>query len=160
MPLVYRQLRALAGNYMKRERSGHTLQPTALVHEAYIRLIDNSRIDWKGKTHFLAIAAKEMRRVLIDSAKSKGRRKRGGGLHQITLNEGIFQNEAHPVDVLDLHEALERLRELNARQAQVAELRFYAGMTGKEIAEVVGVTERTVKNDWRVAKAWLRTELS
>jgi RNA polymerase sigma factor (TIGR02999 family) len=159
LPLVYRELRALAAAYMRRERPGHTLQPTALVHEAFIRLVDESRINWRGRTHFFALAARQMRRILIDSARSRNARKRGGGLHRVTLDEGLLTSAGPTFDVLALDEALRRLARLNDRQAQVVELRFFGGLSVEETAQFLGVSAPTVKNDWRAARAWLLREL-
>jgi RNA polymerase sigma factor (TIGR02999 family) len=145
---------------MRQERSDHTLQPTALVHEAYIRMIDVDRIDWQGKTHFFAIAARQMRRVLIEHARKAGAQKRGARPQMISLDENLAVTEERTVDLLALDEALEKLAGRNERHAQVAELRFLAGMSEKETAFALQVSERTVREDWRVARAWLARELS
>jgi RNA polymerase sigma factor (TIGR02999 family) len=157
METVYGELRALAGRYMRAERPSHTLQPTALVHEAFLRLVGQT-VEWHGRAHFFAIAAQEMRRVLIDHARRHGRDKRGGALRQVSLDGNALEEET-PVDVLALHEAIERLAACDARQARVVELRFYGGLTMPEIAELLGVSEKTAANDWRFAKAWLRHAL-
>ena len=159
LPLVYDNLRALAADYLRGERPGHTLQPTALVHEAYIKLVDIKRIDWKGKTHFFAMAARQMRRVLVDHARARSAQKRGAAL-RVTLDErrdGALSSD--PTDLLALDEALGRLAEADPRQAQVAELSLFAGMKLGEIAAVVKVSERTVKNDWRFARVWIMHQL-
>ncbi|MCP3997178.1 MAG: sigma-70 family RNA polymerase sigma factor [bacterium] len=158
LPLVYEKLRAVAGSYMKGERSDHTLQPTALVHEAYLRLIDVARMDWKGKTHFFAMAATEMRRVLVDHARARSARKRSGG-KRVTLHESAGLVEGQPVDLIDLSDALDRLAKLSARQCKVAELRFFGGLNVPETAFALGVSERTVKDDWKFARVWLLREL-
>ena len=159
LPLVYTNLRALAAKYLRGERSDHTLQPTALVHEAYLKMVDVKRIDWQGKTHFFAMAARQMRRVLVDHARAHSAQKRGAALC-VTLDEGRAPGQfADPTDLLALDEVLEQLAGANPRQAQVAELRLFAGMQIDEIAAMVQVSERTVKSDWRFAKAWLTRQL-
>jgi RNA polymerase sigma factor (TIGR02999 family) len=159
LPLVYSELRALAGAYMKRERPDHSLTPTAVVHEAYLRLIDNSRTDWRGKTHFFAVAAVQMRRVLVDHARAHAARKRGGDRLRISITETADLEAAISLDVLALNEVLDRLAVLSPRQARVVELRFFGGLGVRETALCLQVSERTVKEDWRVARAWLRREL-
>jgi len=159
LPLVYNELRALAARFMRREKPDHTLQPTALVHEAYVRLVDESRVDWRGKTHFFALAARQMRRVLIDSARSHQAQKRGGGLGRVTLDEALLPSAGPSFDVFALDEALQRLADLSSRQAQVVELRFFGGLSVEETAQFLGVSAPTVKNDWRAARAWLLREL-
>jgi RNA polymerase sigma factor (TIGR02999 family) len=160
LPLVYDQLRALAASYLRAERPDITLQPTALVHEAYLRLIANDRIDWKGKTHFLAMAATQMRRILVDHARARDAHKRGGGQRTITLDEEVLAGVKPSVSLLALDEALLRLAARSGRQARVAELKIFGGLQTREIALSVGVSERTVKEDWRVARAWLMKELA
>lgn len=160
LPLVYEELRRLAGAYMRGERRSHTLQSTALVHEAYLRLEKHKKPSWKGKTHFFAIAAVEMRRVLVEHARARNAEKRGGGLREVTLDEGVAVTPRQTVDILALDEALTRLAALNARQAVVAEYRIFAGLTEAEMATILGVSERTVREDWRIARTWLRRQLS
>ncbi len=160
LPLVYVELRKLASHLMRRERRGHTLQPTALVHEAYVRLIDNTRIDWQGKTHFLAIAAKEMRQILVQHARAHKARKRGAGATRVTLDENVVPTPERTFDVLAVDEALDKLSALSPRQGQVVELRYFAGLSVNEAAYALGVSERTVKQDWQVAKTWLMRELT
>ena len=160
LPLVYANLRALAANYMRQERSDHTLQPTALVHEAYIKMIEVEKIDWQGKTHFFAIAARQMRRVLVEHARKAKAQKRGARPQRISLDENVAVTEERTVDLLALEEALEKLARRNQRHSEVAELRFLAGMSEKETAFALGVSERTVREDWRVARAWLSRELT
>jgi RNA polymerase sigma factor (TIGR02999 family) len=159
LPLVYTELRALAARYLRSERAGSTLQPTALVHEAYLRLIGNERIDWKGKTHFKAMAATQMRRILVDHARARGAKKRGGG-RPITLTETLLSTATPSPDLLALDQALGRLAARSPRQGRVAELKLFAGLPSTEIAFSLGVSERTVKEDWRVARAWLMKEIA
>jgi RNA polymerase sigma factor (TIGR02999 family) len=160
LPLVYDQLRALAAGYMRRERADHTLQPTGLVHEAYLRLVDGSRIDLQGKTHFFALAATQMRRVLADHARARNAAKRGGGARKVTLHDVAAIHPDGVVDMLALDEALHRLADESPRQVRVVELRFFGGLSVEATARFLGVSKSTVKGDWRVAKAWLARELS
>jgi RNA polymerase sigma-70 factor (ECF subfamily) len=159
MPQVYDRLKSLARHYMAGERSGHTLQPTALIHEAYLRLVDIDRVDWQGKTHFFAVAATQMRRVLVDHARGIAASKRGGDRLRVTLGDDAALLEQDPVQLIALDEALGRLAEESERQASVVEMRLFAGMEVKEVAAALGVSERTVKSDWRFARAWLLREL-
>ena len=162
-PVVYDQLRRLAGSYLRNENAGHTLQATALVHEAYLKLVDQSRVDWKGRTHFFAVGAKVMRRILIDYARSRKRAKRGGDWLRITLSglQGSpLGRDLDPAQFLALHTALEKLALLDARQARVVELRFFAGLTMSEVAEALGVSKRTADDDWAKARSWLEQELA
>ncbi len=160
LPLVYRELRSIAARYMRRERAGHSMQPSDLVHEAYLRLVDESRIGWRGKTHFLAMAATEMRRILVEHARSRLAKKRGGRPTRVTLDENLDLAREDSLDILVVHEALENLEVSNERRAKVVELRVFGGMTVPEVALALGVSERTVKVDWRIAKAWLHRELT
>jgi RNA polymerase sigma factor (TIGR02999 family) len=162
MPLVYDDLRRRARAYMSRERPGHTLQPTALVHEAYMKLVDQSRVNWRGRTHFFAIGAQAMRRILIDHARGHGREKRGGEWQRVTLSAPLKSDESglDLVELLNLDRALEKLDGLDERQAKIVELRFFAGLKMSEVAEVLGVSKRTVEDDWVHARAWLKHELS
>ena len=160
IPLLYAELRALAGKQMRSEREGHTLQPTALVHEAYMRLVGGQPVRWQDRAHFFAVAAGTMRRILVDHARRQGTAKRGGGRHRVTLHEGLAAEDEGEVDVLALEEALVRLREVDERAARVVELRFFAGLEIEEAAEVLDVSAGTIKRDWRFAKAWLARELS
>jgi RNA polymerase sigma factor (TIGR02999 family) len=160
LPLVYRELRDLAAELMRRERPGHTLTPTAVVHEAYLRLIDNTRIDWKGRAHFFAIAAKEMRQVLVRHALNRKAQKRGGKATRITLNDDVAVTPVRTIDILALNEALGQLAALSPRQSRVFEFRALAGMSVAETAFILEVSERTVKEDWRAARAWLARELT
>jgi len=160
LPLVYDRLRSLAARYMRSERRDHTLQPTALVHEAYLRLVDRTRVDWQGKTHFYAVAATQMRRVLAEHARARRAGKRGGGARKVTLEDLVGITAGGLVDVLALDEALEKLAQASPRQGRVVELRFLAGLSIEETAHVLDVSVGTVKGDWRVARAWLARELS
>jgi RNA polymerase sigma factor (TIGR02999 family) len=160
LPLVYRELRELAAGYLGRERPDHTLQPTALVHEAYLKLIDQTRVDWKGRTHFKAVAAQAMQRLLVDHARASGREKRGGRWRRVPMYDA-FQLGGHDrLDSLDLTDALQKMRELDERQTSVVELRLFGGLTGEETARMLGVSVRTVERDWKMGQAWLRRELS
>jgi RNA polymerase sigma-70 factor (ECF subfamily) len=162
-PIVYEELRRLARGYMSREPAGHTLQPTALVHEAYLKLVDQTRADWKGKTHFFAVGARVMRRLLVDHARERGAHKRGAGWRRVTLSGILDSAPAEglgPERLLDLNAALEHLAELDEREARVVTLRSFGGLTVEQVAEVLGVSRRTVDNDWRHAQAWLRRELA
>ena len=160
IPLVYAELRGLASRLMRMERPGHTLSPTALVHEAYVRLIDNSRIDWQGKTHFFAVAAREMRQVLVRHALTHKAEKRGGDAARVTLDDAAAVTEQPTVDIVALHEALTQLEALSSRQGRVVELRMFAGLSVAETAFVLGVSERTIKGDWRAARAFLARKLT
>lgn len=159
MPLVYQELRQLAERYLGREPHGHTLQPTALVHEAFLRLMDAPRLEPNGQTHFFAIAANVMRRVLVEHARARRAAKRGGGHLQLTLDSELAILPAPDMDLLALHEALERLAELDPRQARVVELRFFGGLSMEDVAAELGMSKRTVEDDWALARAWLRREL-
>jgi len=160
VPRVIGELRRLARHYMRNERVGHTLQPTALVNEAYLRLADYRQMDWKSRSHFFGVAAAVMRQVLIDYARRHRAGKRGGRLQSIPLEEaGELLSPEQSREVLQVHEALERLTTLNARHAKVVELRYFGGLSVEETAEVLGVAAITVKRDWALARAWLRTQL-
>ncbi len=160
MPLVYEELRRLAHKYFRHERAGHTLQPTALVHEAYLRLVDQAGVDWQGRTHFYAVCAKVMRRVLLDYARGRQRARRGGGQRKLDLDSDLLPTELDQTEVLALHEAIEELTRLDPRQAHIVELRFFGGLNMEEVAHVVGVSKRTAEDEWTHAKAWLRTRLA
>jgi RNA polymerase sigma-70 factor (ECF subfamily) len=163
MGAVYDNLRQLARSYLRRERQGHVLEPTALVHEAYLRLVDQTRVDWRGRTHFFAVGAKMMRRVLVDEYRRHDRKKRGGDLAQVTFTEAItpvLGRTLAPEDVLALEDALVELRKLDKRQAQIVELRFFAGLKVDEVAKWLQVSKRTVEADWTHARAWLRRTLA
>jgi len=160
LPLVYDELRALAGRHMRRERPDHTLQPTALVHEAYLRLVDGGRIDLRGKTHFFALAAIQMRRILADHARARNAAKRGGAAKKVTLGDAAAFRTDGVVDMLSLDEALAKLNRESPRQCRVVELRYFGGLSIEETARALDVSPSTVKGDWRVARAWLARELS
>lgn len=161
VPLVYDELHRQARRYLSRERSGHTLQTTALVHEAYIRLIEYRFVDWQNRAHFFGMAANMMRRILVNYAVSQNRQKRGGSDEKVPLDEGLqVAVEDRDVDLLALDKALNELATLDERQAQIVELKFFSGLSIEETAEVLKVSPATVKRDWVMAKAWLRAELA
>jgi len=160
IPLVYRELRSMAAAFLRRERPGHTLQPTELVNEAYLRLVEQKRVDWQGKTHFFAVGAQAMRRVLVDHARARLRRKRGGGVRPVEFSESLQISSGRDGDVLALEEALQALERLDPAQARMVELRFYGGLTVAEVAEVMGLSKRSVEREWTMVRAWLRRELS
>ncbi len=159
MPLVYDELRRLARRYVQRERAT-TLQATALVHEAYLRLAKDKKQNWQGRTHFLAIAAIAMRRILVERARARAASKRGGSRTRITLDESLVADKGKPVDLLALDHALTTLASLDAQQARIVELRFFGGLTVQETADAVGVSPASVKRGWTMARAWLRREVS
>jgi RNA polymerase sigma-70 factor (ECF subfamily) len=160
LPLVYGELRRLAAQRLRRERPDHTLQPTALVHEAYIRLVDQRRVRWQNRAHFYGVAAQVMRRILVDRARARKADKRGGGWDRVTLVGDKTPNGSRDVDVLSLDDALQRLAALDPQQERIVELRYFGGLTLDETAEVIGISTATVKREWAIAKAWLRAELS
>lgn len=160
LPLIYDELRALAAIRLRQERPDHTLQPTALAHEAYLKLIDQTRVNWQSKAHFMAIAAQVIRRILIDHARAHAADKRGGAGERTMLTDSLAVSAEPPLDLLDLDTALKDLESLDARQAKVVELRFFAGLDVPQTAEALGVSERTVKSDWRFARAWLRERIN
>jgi RNA polymerase sigma factor (TIGR02999 family) len=159
MPLVYHELRRLAARYLARERGGATLQPTGLVHEAYLRLARQDRARWNDRAHFFRMAAQTMRRVLVDRYRLRQARKRGSDPLRITLADAGAEDPAASVDLLALHEALERLAAFDEQQAQIVQLRFFAGLTVDETAEALGISTPTVKRDWAMARAWLEMTL-
>jgi len=159
-PLVYSELRLIARRQMRREAPGHALQTTALVHEAYLRLVDAAEVDWKDRSHFYAIASRVMRRVLVDMARKRDRAKRGGGAQQVELADHLLQTEGADVSLLDLDRVLEDLAHVDERKAKVVELRFFGGLSAEETGAALGVSRDTVLRDWRVAKLWLLRELS
>lgn len=156
---IYPELRRIAHRCMSRERAQHTLQPTALIHEAYLRLAGQDD-PFQNRTHFLAVAARVMRQVLVDHARARIADKRGGGMDQITLEEPLVAGSPHTLEILFVHEALEELERLDARQARIVELHFFGGLTMEEIARVVHLSERTTKRDWSMARAWLKMKLT
>jgi RNA polymerase sigma factor (TIGR02999 family) len=159
MPLVYDELRRLADHYLRRERPDHTLQPTALVHEAYLKLIDQTRVDWQNRAHFFGVAAQLMRRILVDHARRHQAEKRGGFRQKLTLDEAVDYSQTRDVDLVKLDDALTALAKFDARQSRIVELRFFGGLTIEETAEAIGISPATVKVDWSMAKAWLRREI-
>jgi len=160
VPLVYDELRALAERYMRRERGEHTLQSTALVHEAYLRLVDYDRIDWKGRAHFLGVAATVIRNILVDHARRVGRAKRGGDVCLLQLDESISAPQQRNVDLVRLDDAMQGLEKISPEQARIVELRFFAGLSVEETAEAMAISESTVKRHWAFAKTWLSRELA
>ena len=160
MPVVYGELRRQAARYLRRERGNHTLQPTALVNEAFIKLIDQHKVRWQNRAHFFGIAAQAMRRIVIDHARARQRIKRGGVQQAVTLDEAMIAGKSLSIDVLALDEALTRLEKLDERQARIVELRYFAEMSVEETAEVTGLSPATVKREWAMARAWLHSELT
>ena len=160
LPMVYKELRSLASRYLQKERQGHTLQPTALVHEAYVRLVGSAPLPINNRSHFFAIAAKAMRRVLVDHARHHQAGKRFGSQDKISLEDSPEPSVQPDVDVLALHEALERLANVNERQAKLVELRYFGGLTNAEAAEVLSVSVGTVERDWQIARVWLHRRLA
>jgi RNA polymerase sigma factor (TIGR02999 family) len=158
VPLVYDELRRLAASYLRKEAHGHTLQPTALAHEAWMRMVDATRVDWRDRAQFLAIAARMMRHVLVDHARGKKAAKRGGDAQRVTMVDAPAPL-GPALDVLDVDEALQELARLDARKARVVELRFFGGLTEQEAAHALGVSATTVEDDWRFARAWLHKRL-
>ena len=161
LPIVYDELRGIAGRiFASRPTAGNSIQPTILVHDVFMKLAQNTKIDWKSRSHFYAVAAKATRNLLVDHAREQRAAKRGGGWNRITLaGVGNGQSAEELIDVLDLEDALKRLGELAPRQERIIEMRFYAGLTVEEVAQVLGLSQRTVLNDWRMARAWLRARL-
>jgi RNA polymerase sigma-70 factor (ECF subfamily) len=159
IPVVYDELRRLANRYMRREREGHTLQATALVHEAYMKLVEQRSVNWQSRAHFFGIAAQIMRRLLVDHARGRLRDKRGGGQYLVPIEDALVFSPEQSSGLVELDGALDRLATMDPRQARIVELRFFAGLTVEEVAEVLGVSPKTVKRDWSVAKAWLHGEL-
>jgi len=160
MPLIYSELRQLARHYMSRERPGHTLQTTALVNEAYMRLVNRKGVHWQNRAHFFAIAAQLMRSILVDHARSHAYAKRGGGAHKIALDDAMAVSQQRAADVVALDDALKRLAEIDPQQSRIVELKFFGGLTIEETAEVLGLSPATIKREWSTAKAWLYHELS
>jgi RNA polymerase sigma-70 factor (ECF subfamily) len=156
---VHDELRRAAAALMRRERPDHTLQPTALVNEAYLRLVDGTRVEWQNRAHFFGIAARAMRQILVDHARARAAEKRGGGWERVTLDERLEVLSHREIDVFELDDALSRLGEMDARMARIVELRFFAGLTVEEVAHVLEISRRTVQREWRVAKMWLAREL-
>jgi RNA polymerase sigma factor (TIGR02999 family) len=155
MPLVYDELHKVAAQYLRKERSGHTLQPTALVNEAYLILVDISSVEWQDRAHFFAVSSNVMRRILVDHARAQATDKRGGSVQKVELDEAVSFSKEKQIDLLALNDALERLAELDERQSQIVEMRFFGGLSVEETAEVLKVSTRTIKREWAMAKAWL-----
>jgi RNA polymerase sigma-70 factor (ECF subfamily) len=160
LPLIYDELHQLAGSLMAGERSNHTLQPTALVHEAYVRLVQNQRPEWEGRVHFVRVAARAMRNVLVDHARARRAQKRGEGFAQVTLDEGLTFAVDDPAGLLVVDETLSRLRAMDEQLGDVVELRFFGGLSNAEIAKALDISERTVERGWRTARAWLNREIA
>jgi len=160
MGVVYDELHRLARRYMRRESPGHTLQTSALLNEAFLRLVDQKNVHWQNRAHFFGIAAQMMRRILVDYARSRNYAKRGGGARALSLDEALIVSDARNEEVVNVHEALERLTEFDSRKGQIVELRFFGGLSIEETAEVLGVSPGTVMRDWTMAKAWLHKEIS
>jgi RNA polymerase sigma factor (TIGR02999 family) len=159
IPLVYDDLRRVAAAQMRREAGGQLLQPTALVHEVYVRLVDQRHVQWRNRAHFFGVAASLMRRILVDHARARLADKRGGEVERVTLT-GNEATEGPRIDVLALHESLQRMAAFSPRQERIVELRYFGGLTIEEAAEVIGISEATLVREWTIAKAWLRADLS
>jgi RNA polymerase sigma factor (TIGR02999 family) len=159
MPLVYDELRKLAASHLRRERNDHTLQPTALVHEVYLRLAEQKNVQWQDKSHFFGVTANLMRRILVDHARAHLADKRGSGLPKVSLNEAIAMSRERPAELLALDESLTQLAATDPQQSRIVELRVFAGLTIEQTAEVLGISPATVKRDWNLAKAWLLREI-
>jgi RNA polymerase sigma factor (TIGR02999 family) len=160
LPIVYQELRRVAANQLQNERGSHTLQATALVHEAYLRLLEQREVDWRNRAHFFSIAAEMMRRILVNYAVHRKAQKRGDGATHVSLEDAVsFGEPVADLDVVLLNDALERLAAFDAAQARIVELRFFGGLTIEEVAEVMGISESAVKREWRMAKSWLKTQI-
>lgn len=159
LPVIYDELRRVAASQLQKERADHTLQATALVHEAYLRLLEQREVDWQNRAHFFSIAAEMMRRILVNYAVQRGAQKRGLGAPRLTLDEAVSFSDEKDFDVVALDEALKNLMQYDPTQARIVELRFFGGLTIEETAQVLGISDSTVKREWRMAKAWLRTKL-
>lgn len=159
IPLVYRELRELAASYMRHERSDHTLQPTALVHEAYLKLVQQRSVDWQSRAHFFGVAAQVMRRILVDHARGHLRGKRGGGQRPVPIDEALVFTPEQSEELVKLDQSLERLTQIDPRQGRIVELRFFGGLTVEQTADLLEISPKTVKRDWSMAKAWLHGDL-
>ena len=159
LPLVYNELRLVAGNQLRNERGDHTLQATALVHEAYLRLLEQKNVDWKNRLHFFSIASEMMRRILVNYAVKRNAQKRGDGATKIVLDEAVSYTKQRDFDLVALDEALTELAKFDEKQTRIVELRFFGGLTIEETAEILEISDSTVKREWRMAKAWLKTKL-
>lgn len=160
MPLVYAELRRMANYYMRNERKGHTLQTSALVNEAYLRLVDHENIEWQNRSHFFGLAAQAMRRILVDHARSRNYQKRGGDAERVSFDEAANFAEERATELIALDEALQELAKLDPRKSRIVEMRYFGGLSGEETAEALGISTATVSRDWETAKAWLLRELS
>ncbi len=160
LPIVYNELRHRAGFLMQREREGHTLQPTALVHEAFLRLVQQERVEWQGRAHFFAVASQVMRRILVDHARARAAGKRGGRETRMALEEGLGLSAARDADVMAIDQALTKLAAIDQRQAEIVSLRFFGGLSVEEVAAVLSLPKRTVEAEWTMIRAWLRRELT
>ena len=160
VPIVYDELRRLARAFMRRQNPGHTLQTTALVNEAYLRLVDSDKVNWQSRTHFFAISAQLMRRILVDAARRKQSQKRGGDRLQVTLDERFDIPLENETDMVALDDALKRLAAFSPRQSRIVELRYFGGLTEEQVAETMEISSRTVRRDWSLARAWLYRELT
>lgn len=160
LPIIYDELKRIAANYLRRERSDHTLQPTALVNEAYMKMIDITQVSWQNKAHFVGVAANQMRRILVDHARNHNAQKRGGEFHIMTLNEEIDKADEQSAELIALDDALNELAKMDPIKAKIVELRYFGGLSTDETAEVLDVAPITIKRHWKMAKAWLYGELS
>ncbi len=160
IPIVYDELRGLASHYMQKNRRGNTLQTTALVHEAYLKLVDYQQVQWQNRTHFFALASRIMRHILVDHFRAGDAAKRGGKEMKVSLDEAVMVSTESGAEILALHDALERLEVLSPQQGQIVELRFFGGLTIEETAEMMGLSPSTIKREWNMARAWLLRELS
>jgi RNA polymerase sigma-70 factor (ECF subfamily) len=160
LPMVYQELRRIAASYMRRERANHTLQATALVHEAYLQLIDQTRVEWQNRAHFFGVAAQLMRRILVEHARAHNAAKRGGAAPKLELDEALNYFPNRDITILSLEDSLQTLEKLDERQSKIVELKFFGGLTTEEISEVLGVSTATVEREWRSARAWLYNELN
>jgi len=160
LPLVYDELHRLAARYMRRESPGHTMQTSALVNEAFIRLVDQRQVHWQNRAHFFGIAAQLMRRILLDHARGQARGKRGGGVHRVSFDEGAIVSEQRAAELIALDDALNALAAFDSRKGRIVELRFFGGLSNEEVTEVMGMSLRTVEREWRKAKAWLHHAIS
>jgi RNA polymerase sigma-70 factor (ECF subfamily) len=160
LPLIYDELKRIAASYLRRERSDHTLQPTALVNEAYMKMVDITQVSWQNKAHFIGVAANQMRRILVDHARHHNAQKRGGEFHILTLNEEIDKADEQSAELIALDEALTELARMDPVKAQIVELRYFGGLTTEETAEVLDVSPITIKRHWKMAKAWLYGQLT
>ncbi len=160
LPLIYDELKRIAANYLRRERSDHTLQPTALVNEAYMKMIDITQVSWQNKAHFIGVAANQMRRILVDHARQHNAQKRGGEFHILTLNEEIDKADEQSTELIALDDALTELAKMDPIKAQIVELRYFGGLTTDETAEVLDVSPITIKRHWKMTKAWLYGQLT